>query len=103
MRRHLACASDGLTLGLRPAHVFAQEAIFFSQMAMVTFGGAYAVLAYMAQQAMGHYGWLNAGEMLDGLGMAETTPGPLIMVAQFVGFMGRIATLACWTHFWLAH
>ena len=73
---------------LGPAHVFAQEAIFFSQMAMVTFGGAYAVLAYMAQQAVGHYGWLNAGEMLDGLGMAETTPGPLIMVVQFVGFMG---------------
>ena len=78
----------GLLWVLGPAHVFAQEAIFFSQMAMVTFGGAYAVLAYMAQQAMGHYGWLNAGEMLDGLGMAETTPGPLIMVAQFVGFMG---------------
>ena len=73
---------------LGPAHVFAQEAIFFSQMAMVTFGGAYAVLAYMAQQAVGHYGWLNAGEILDGLGMAETTPGPLIMVVQFVGFMG---------------
>ena len=78
----------GLLWVLGPAHVFAQEAIFFSQMAMVTFGGAYAVLAYMAQQAVGHYGWLNAGEMLDGLGMAETTPGPLIMVVQFVGFMG---------------
>lgn len=57
-------------------------------MAMVTFGGAYAVLAYVAQQAVDHYGWLKAGEMLDGLGMAETTPGPLIMVTQFVGFMG---------------
>jgi chromate transporter len=53
----------------------------------VTFGGAYAVLAYVAQQAVEHYGWLKPGEMLDGLGMAETTPGPLIMVLQFVGFM----------------
>jgi len=56
-------------------------------MAMVTFGGAYAVLSYVAQQAVEHYGWLRPGEMLDGLGMAETTPGPLIMVTQFVGFM----------------
>jgi len=56
-------------------------------MAVVTFGGAYAVLAYVAQQAVQHYGWLRPGEMLDGLGMAETTPGPLIMVTQFVGFM----------------
>jgi chromate transporter len=54
----------------------------------VTFGGAYAVLAYVAQQAVENYGWLKPGEMLDGLGMAETTPGPLIMVLQFVGFMG---------------
>jgi chromate transporter len=69
-------------------NVFSQIAIFFSKMAMVTFGGAYAVLAYVAQQAVEHYGWLSAGEMLDGLGMAETTPGPLIMVLQFVGFMG---------------
>src|SRR3546814_9326432 len=57
-------------------------------MAVVTFGGAYAVLAYVAQQAVEVYGWLQPGEMLDGLGMAETTPGPLIMVTQFVGFMG---------------
>ena len=56
-------------------------------MAVVTFGGAYAVLAYVAQQAVETYGWLEPGEMLDGLGMAETTPGPLIMVVQFVGFM----------------
>jgi chromate transporter len=69
------------------AYVFSQIAIFFSKMAMVTFGGAYAVLAYVAQQAVEHYGWLKPGEMLDGLGMAETTPGPLIMVLQFVGFM----------------
>jgi len=55
---------------------------------VVTFGGAYAVLAYVAQQAVDTYGWLQPGEMLDGLGMAETTPGPLIMVTQFVGFMG---------------
>ncbi|MEP9375034.1 chromate efflux transporter [Mesorhizobium sp. KR1-2] len=68
--------------------VFSQIAVFFSQMAMVTFGGAYAVLAYVAQEAVQHYGWLRPGEMLDGLGMAETTPGPLIMVVQFVGFMG---------------
>jgi chromate transporter len=68
--------------------VFAQVAIFFSKMAVVTFGGAYAVLAYVAQQAVEHYGWLAPGEMLDGLGMAETTPGPLILVTQFVGFLG---------------
>jgi chromate transporter len=63
-------------------------------MAVVTFGGAYAVLAYVAQQAVGHYHWLSAREMLDGLGMAETTPGPLIMVTQFVGFLAafRAAT-----------
>ena len=68
--------------------VYVQEAMFFSKMAVVTFGGAYAVLSYMAQQTVGYYGWISAGEMLDGLGMAETTPGPLIMVTQFVGFMG---------------
>jgi chromate transporter len=68
-------------------NVFSQIAIFFSKMAMVTFGGAYAVLSYVAQQAVENYGWLKPGEMLDGLGMAETTPGPLIMVLQFVGFM----------------
>ena len=68
--------------------MFSQIAIFFSKMAVVTFGGAYAVLTYVAQQAVDHYGWLNPGEMLDGLGMAETTPGPLIMVLQFVGFLG---------------
>lgn len=66
---------------------FTHIAIFFSKMAMVTFGGAYAVLAYVAQQAVETYHWLEPREMLDGLGMAETTPGPLIMVLQFVGFM----------------
>jgi chromate transporter len=69
------------------ANVFSQIAVFFSKMAMVTFGGAYAVLAYVAQQAVEHYHWVGPREMLDGLGMAETTPGPLIMVLQFVGFM----------------
>ncbi|MFP5286514.1 MAG: chromate efflux transporter [Thermoanaerobaculia bacterium] len=69
-------------------HVLVREGVFFSQMSMVTFGGAYAVLAYVGQQAVETYGWLTAGEMLDGLGMAETTPGPLIQVVQFVGFLG---------------
>ncbi len=65
-----------------------QEGLFFSKAAMVTFGGAYAVLPYVSQQAAEHYHWLTAGQMIDGLGLAETTPGPLIMVVQFVGFMG---------------
>ncbi|ATX65020.1 chromate efflux transporter [Roseinatronobacter bogoriensis] len=77
-----------LFAALGPANVFAQIAGFFSIMAVVTFGGAYAVLAYVAQEAVQNFGWLAPGEMLDGLGMAETTPGPLIMVTQFVGFMG---------------
>jgi chromate transporter len=77
-----------LLLTLGPDNVFSQIAVFFSKMAVVTFGGAYAVLAYVAQAAVETYGWLRPGEMLDGLGMAETTPGPLIMVVQFVGFMG---------------
>lgn len=77
-----------LVIGLGPDHVFSAIAVFFSKMAVVTFGGAYAVLAYVAQAAVDTYGWLKAGEMLDGLGLAETTPGPLIMVTQFVGFLG---------------
>lgn len=77
-----------LLLTLGPDHVFSMIAVFFSQVAVVTFGGAYAVLAYVAQQAVETHGWLGPGEMLDGLGMAESTPGPLIMVTQFVGFMG---------------
>jgi chromate transporter len=77
-----------LIVWLGPSNIFSQIATFFSTMAMVTFGGAYAVLAYVAQEAVQSYHWLRAGEMLDGLGMAETTPGPLIMVLQFVGFMG---------------
>ena len=76
-----------LYVGLGGDNVFTKIAIFFSQMAVVTFGGAYAVLAYVAQQAVDNYHWVTAGEMLDGLGMAETTPGPLIMVTQFVGFL----------------
>lgn len=74
-----------LTLG--PDHVLWQIGSFFSQLAVVTFGGAYAVLAYMAQQAVQDFGWLSAGEMADGLGLAETTPGPLIMVTQYVGYL----------------
>jgi chromate transporter len=77
-----------LLLALGPGNVFTNIAVFFSKMAVVTFGGAYAVLAYVAQQAVETYGWLQPGEMLDGLGLAETTPGPLIMVTQFVGFLG---------------
>ena len=78
----------GLVLFLGPGNVFVDISVFFSKMAVVTFGGAYAVLAYVAQAAVETYGWLEPGEMLDGLGLAETTPGPLIMVTQFVGFLG---------------
>jgi chromate transporter len=67
--------------------VFGDVALFFSKMAVVTFGGAYAVLAWVAQEAVEVQGWLSAGQMLDGLGLAETTPGPLILVLQFVGFL----------------
>ncbi|RXV68454.1 chromate efflux transporter [Burkholderia stabilis] len=70
-----------------PDSVFTHIATFFSKMAVLTFGGAYAILTYVAQQAVDHYHWLAPGEMLAGLGMAETTPGPLISVVQFVGFM----------------
>lgn len=80
----LACLRQ--TLGVES--IFYKEAIFFSITAVVTFGGAYSVLSYVAQQAVENYGWLKSSEMLDGLGMAETTPGPLIMVVQFVGFLG---------------
>lgn len=76
-----------LVAALGPDATFSQIATFFSGAAAVTFGGAYAVLAYVGQQAVEHYGWLRPGEMLDGLGLAETTPGPLIMVLQFVGFL----------------
>lgn len=98
IRNTLTVAMIWLTLWLGPIiviaalwgrhNVFAQEAIFFSKMAAISIGGAYAALAYVAQQAVQSYHWLQPGEMLDGLGMAETTPGPLIQVVQFVGFMG---------------
>ena len=93
-----------LVFFLGPDNVFSQIATFFSTAAMVTFGGAYAVLAYVGQQAVEHYGWLKPGEMLDGLGLAETTPGPLIMVLQFVGFLaayrdpGMLNPLLAGTH-----
>jgi chromate transporter len=70
-----------------PGQVFYTEALFFTKAAFLTFGGAYAVLAYIAQAGVEHYGWLTGPQMIDGLGLAETTPGPLIMVVQFVGFM----------------
>jgi chromate transporter len=73
-------------------HTIFREGIFFSKAALVTFGGAYAVLPYVSQQAVEHYHWLTGPQMLDGLGLAETTPGPLIMVLQFVGFVGA------WNH-----
>jgi chromate transporter len=69
-------------------HVFVDIGMFFSKLAVVSFGGAYALLAYMAQQAVETYGWMTAPEMVDGLGLAETLPGPLIKVTQFVGFLG---------------
>lgn len=97
MARALRVSALWLAIWLTPAllvlfalggdSVYTQIGAFFSKMAVVTFGGAYAVLAYMAQQAVETYGWLKPGEMLDGLGMAETTPGPLIMVVQYVGFL----------------
>ena len=68
-------------------HVLTRLAVFFSKLAVVTFGGAYAVLAYMAQDVVETYGWLKPGEMLDGFGLAETTPGPLILVTEFVGYL----------------
>jgi len=78
----------GIGLWLGWNHTLFKEGVFFSKAAVVTFGGAYAVLPYVTQQALFHYGWLKPGQMMDGLGLAETTPGPLIMVLQFVGFMG---------------
>jgi chromate transporter len=76
----------GTSLGWN--HTVAQEGIFFSKAALVTFGGAYAVLPYVARHAVEHYHWLSGDQMLHGFGLAETTPGPLIMVLQFVGFLG---------------
>lgn len=76
-----------LLAGLSAPQVFVDVAGFFAKLAVVTFGGAYAVLAYMGQEAVATFGWLSPGEMLDGLGLAETTPGPLILVTEFVGFL----------------
>jgi len=97
-RRSAKVLTIGLTLWFAPIVILAiwtgrdsiwvDQGVFFSTAAVVTFGGAYSVLAYLAQQAVQTYGWLLPGEMLDGLGMAETTPGPLIQVVQFVGFLG---------------
>ena len=77
----------GLLMFFGYDNVFSKIAVFFSKMAMVTFGGAYAVLAYVAQQGVEQFHWLQPGELLQGLGLAETTPGPLILVTQFVGFL----------------
>jgi len=76
-----------LALALGRDHIVTQQGLFFSQTAVVSFGGAYAVLAYVAQHAVESLHWLSAGQMLDGLALAETTPGPLIMVLQFVAFV----------------
>jgi chromate transporter len=79
-----------------PDHVFTELGVFFSKMAVVTFGGAYAVLTYVAQQAVERFGWITPGQMLDGLGLAESTPGPLIMVVQFVGFLAAYQASGEW-------
>jgi chromate transporter len=102
LRRLMTALSVGLALWwgpvaalfliFGPAHVLTQEAVFFSKMAVVTFGGAYAALAYVAQEAVTRFGWLAPGQMLDGLGLAETTPGPLILVLQFVGYLAAFRT-----------
>ncbi len=105
-RRSLGVLSLGLGLWLGPLvllglilgweHTLVKIGAFFSQAAVVTFGGAYSVLAYVAQEAVGRHGWLTAVEMLDGLGMAETTPGPLIQVVQYVGFIGAWRDPGAW-------
>jgi chromate transporter len=81
----------GCLLVLGPASIFSQLTLFFAFAALISFGGAYALLAFIAQQAVDVYGWLNARQMVDGLGLAETTPGPLIIVVQFVGFIAAFA------------
>jgi chromate transporter len=92
-------AALAVTLG--PHHVLTEIGVFFSKLAVVTFGGAYAVLSYMAQAAVEDKGWLRPAQMIDGLGLAETTPGPLILVTQFVGFLaayGKMGSL--WAGLW---
>ena len=98
LRRFITVATLGLLLWWGPVlalgawlgwtHALAREGMFFGKAATVTFGGAYAVLPYVARHAVEVQGWLSPGEMMDGLAFAETTPGPLIMVLQFVGFLG---------------
>ncbi|MGH8641756.1 MAG: chromate efflux transporter, partial [Burkholderiales bacterium] len=78
-------------------HVFVDIGVFFSKLAVVSFGGAYALLAYMAQEAVETYRWMTAPEMVDGLGLAETLPGPLIKITQFVGFLGAYRDAAPFT------
>jgi chromate transporter len=80
-----------------PQHVLVSIGMFFSKLAVVSFGGAYALLAYMAQQAVETHHWMSAPEMVDGLGLAETTPGPLILVTQFVGFLAAFRNAAPFT------
>ena len=102
--RAIATAIGGLAIWWAPvalaflllggAHVLVGIGLFFSKLAVVTFGGAYALLAYMAQQVVEQHGWLAPGEMVDGLGLAETTPGPLILVTQFVGFLAAFREAA---------
>jgi chromate transporter len=86
-----------IALALGPDHVLVSVGIFFSKLAVVTFGGAYAVLAYMAQAAVEQYSWMTPEQMVDGLGLAETTPGPLILVTQFVGFLAAFGNPAPFT------
>ena len=81
---------------IAPEGVMAEVALFFSKLAVVTFGGAYAVLAYMVQAVVGDFGWLDTGQMMDALGLAETTPGPLILVTEFVGFMAGAGQGGLW-------
>jgi chromate transporter len=103
--RHFATASAiGLAIWWAPVvlvaatlgtgHVLTSIGLLFAKLAVVTFGGAYAVLAYLAQETVSNYGWLTAEQMVDGLGLAETTPGPLILVTQFVGFLAAFANPA---------
>jgi chromate transporter len=89
-----------LWLAYGEANTLLDVGLFFGRAAVVTFGGAYAVLAYIAQEAVSTYGWLLPGEMLDGLGLAETTPGPLIQVVQFVGFMGAYRNPGAFSPLW---
>jgi chromate transporter len=85
-----------LIFGLGPQHVLSEVGIYFSKLAVVTFGGAYAVLSYMAQAAVEQKHWLTAPEMIDGLGLAETTPGPLILVTEFVAYHAGLRAMGSW-------